>query len=78
MRSHKERYRILLQLVAAERAAHPLEFQFLEYAIFRLAESRGLIPVYVPAPLPNFTPDDEDTNWEELVSRDGRVWIAYI
>jgi hypothetical protein len=78
MRSHEERYGILLQLAIAERAAHPLEFQFLEYTIFRLAESRGLIAVRVPAPLPNFTPDDEDTDWEELVNGDGRVWIAYI
>ena len=66
-----------IQLATAEKAAHPLEFLFLEFCIFELAERRGMI-VHMPTTLPPFDPDVEDVDWEELVPGDSQVWIAYL
>jgi hypothetical protein len=76
MLTHEQRYRELLNLVAAERAAHPLEFQYLEHFIFNTAHSRGLV-FSAPPLAPHFSPDDANIDWQELVFGDGRVWIAH-
>jgi hypothetical protein len=72
--THAERYNILLNLVAAERARHPVEFQMLERRIFEIAHDRGariMIPIEVPAL------GDPSVDWEQLVEGDGRAWYAY-
>lgn len=75
---HDERYVLLLELVAAERAAYPEEFRLLEFRIFEIAEYRASA-VYVPIASPHpFSPGEVGIDWEELVPGDGRSWMAYL